>query len=140
MLETNRMFPSATTTLTKKPVIFLGKTDLSSAFRVLPLKVQCYCWLVFKAVDPSDGTTKYFVEKCLLFGASISCSHYQHFSNALRFILEFRIGCKDKAVTNYLDDFLFMALLKAVCNFMIEFLKICSELNIPVAIERNRVG
>ena len=40
---------------TEVPVVFLGKTDLSSAFRVLPLKIRCLCWLVFKAIDPCDG-------------------------------------------------------------------------------------
>ena len=64
-------------------VVFLGKTNLSSTFRILPLKRGCYCWLVMKAMDPQDGIMKYFVEKCLPFGASISCSHYQRFSNAL---------------------------------------------------------
>ena len=60
-------------------VVFLGKTDLSSAFRVLPLKVSSFCWMVFKAQDPRDGKIKFFVDKCLPFGASISCSHYQRF-------------------------------------------------------------
>ena len=40
-------------------VVFLGKTDLSSAFRVLPLKRGCYCWLVMKAIDPQKGTIQY---------------------------------------------------------------------------------
>ena len=36
----------------KDQPIFLGKTDLSSAFRVLPLLISCFCWLAFKAKDP----------------------------------------------------------------------------------------
>ena len=32
----------------ERPTLFLGKTDLSSAFRVLPLLISCICWLVFK--------------------------------------------------------------------------------------------
>ena len=36
-------------------MVFLGKTDLSSAFRVLPLQISCICWLVMIAQDPSDG-------------------------------------------------------------------------------------
>ena len=38
--------------------IFLGKTDLTSAFRVLPMKIKCFWWLVFKAKDPVDGKIK----------------------------------------------------------------------------------
>ena len=37
------------------PVLFLGKTDLSSAFRVLPLKVRCFCWLILKQWTPVMG-------------------------------------------------------------------------------------
>lgn len=96
--------------LTGKRVIYIGKTDLSSAFRVLPLKIICFKWLVLKAEDPRDGKVKFFVDKCLPFGASISCLHYQRFSNALQHILEYKAGKVGKnAITNYLDDFLFLA-------------------------------
>ena len=103
----------------ERPVIFMGKTDLSSAFRVLPLKIWCLCCLVFKAIDPRDGRMKYFMDKCLPFGASISCSHYQNFSDVLRYIMDYRAGGKGRAITNYLDDFLFLALMRAMCNNMI---------------------
>ena len=122
-----------------KKDIFLQKTDLSMAFRVLPLKIICIKWLVMKAVDPRDGKTKFFIEKCLPFGSSISCSHYQRFSNALKHILSYRTG--EKAITNYLDDFLFLAVLKALCDQLIqEFLNLCNDLNIPVAVEKTEWG
>ena len=122
--------------------IFIGKTDLSSAFRILPLLVSCFCWLVFKALDPRDGKFKYFIDKCLPFGASISCSLYQWFSNALKFILTRRMGVRPgRAITNYLDDFLFSAIAKTICDTMIsEFLLLCGKLNIPVAIEKTEWG
>ena len=119
-------------------IIYLGKTDLSMAFRVLPLKKGCFQWLILKAIDPRDGKVKYFVEKCLPFRASISCSHYQRFSNALKHILKFRCGdCACNAIMNYLDDFLFIAILKAICNRLInEFLQLCGELQVLVALEK----
>ena len=53
------------------------------------------------------------------FGASISCVNFQEFSNALRFITEYKIRsvalCEPK-LTNYLDDFLFIALSLLACN------------------------
>ena len=120
---------------TTVPTLFLGKTDLSSAFRVLPLLISCICWLVMFTQDPTDGKWKYFVDKCLPFGASISCSHYQRFLNALKHILEVRTG--KKAITNYLDDFLFVALTRLWCNNMIQkFLELCRELHLPVALEK----
>ena len=118
-------------------ILYLGKTDLSAAFRVLPLKICCICWLVFKARDPADNQLKYFIEKCLPFGASISCAHYQRFSNALKHILQHRQGRRGKALTNYLDDFLFIAIAKYLCNQMIQgFINLCAELNLPVAVEK----
>ena len=92
--------------------------------------------MVLKAKDPRDGVYKYFIDKCLPFGASISCSQYRRFSNALRHIIEFQTGEKD-AITNYLDDFLFLAILRHLCNELIQrFLDLCQELAIPVAIEK----
>ena len=124
----------------ERSIIFLGKTDLSAAFRVLPLKIKCLKWLIFKAEDPGDGVMKFFVEKCLPFGASISCLHYQHFSNALKFLLSRQtahLPGRGKAITNYLDDFLFIALFKWVCNQLIRsFLHLCAELRIPVTINK----
>ena len=117
--------------------VFLGKTDLTSAFHVLPLRVDCFCWLIMQAEDPVTGEMKFFVEKCLPFGSSISCSHYQRFSNALKHITQWRTGSVGKAITNYLDDFLFIAIAKLMCNGMImEFLNICKQLNLPVALEK----
>ena len=100
-----------------KRVIFLGKTDLFSAFRVLPLRKDCFQWLVLMAEDPKDGKFKFLIDKCLPFGALISCSHYQRFSNALRHILESKT--QQKTIVNYLDDFLFIAYLHSLCNSMI---------------------
>ena len=128
--------------LTGKRVIYIWKKDLSSAFRVLPLNIICFKWLVLKAEDPRDGKVKFFVDKCLPFGASISCLHYQRFSNALQHILEYKAGKVGKnAITNYLDDLLFLAVLKYICDGLIrQFLQLCKDLNIPVAIEKTEWG
>ena len=114
---------------------FWGKTDLTSAFHVLCMNKRSFCWLVFKAIDPSDRKVKYFVDKCLPFGASISCAHYQCFSNSLCHIVSYRT--KKKSITNYLDDFLFIVITRWICNQMIQrFLDLCAEINIPVAAEK----
>ena len=60
--------------------IFYSKADLKSAFRVLPLLVRNRCFLLLKAQHPTTGEWFYFIDKCLLFGASISCAHFQRFS------------------------------------------------------------
>ena len=39
--------------------VYLGKTDLTSAFRILCMNGRSIRWLVFKATDPRDGKTKF---------------------------------------------------------------------------------
>ena len=108
-----------------KTVVFGGKTDVQSAFRLVPLKRGSWQWLVMKAHDPKTGQMRYFVDKCLPFGASISCAVFQRFSNALKFLTEARssatleVSVKD-TITNYLDDFLFLAICRLTCNRLIE--------------------
>ena len=119
--------------------IFTGKTDLSSAFHMIPLQPDCYQWLIMKVTNPR-GETVYFVDKCLPFGDSISCSHFQRFSEALRHILEHRLQKWD-CIVNYLDDFLFIAASKEECDHMIqEFTKLCNELGVPIAAEKTEWG
>ena len=111
-----------------------GKSDMSSAFRHLGIAKNWWKFLVMKAKNPEDNKWYYFVDKCLPFGASISCSHFQRFSNAVAHIVKKRTN-KDNV--NYLDDFLFIALLKLVCNNQLkEFLQICKTINFPVSMEK----
>ena len=116
--------------------IYLGKTDVQSAFRILGLSKKSWPWLIMKAEHPVTGETFFFIDKCLPFGVSISCSHFQCFSNALKHLIEFRTRTK-RRVMNYLDDFLFVAISMLRCNFMIkEFLKMCEEIGVPIAAEK----
>ena len=57
--------------------LWFSKSDAQSAFRVLPLLPRCWRWLVMKAEDPTTKLVKYFVDKCLPFGSSISCALFQ---------------------------------------------------------------
>ena len=65
----------------------IGKSDLKAAFRQLGIRKQDWALLIMKAKDPRDGLFKYFVDKCLPFGAAISCAHFQLFSEALSHIV-----------------------------------------------------
>ena len=112
--------------------IFMSKSDVQSAFRLVPLSRWCWRWLIMMAKNPKTKTWQYFIDKCLPFGASISCAIFQHFSNALCHLAKARSG--RKTITNYLDDFLFIAYAKSVCNMMVtRFLDICSQIEVPVA-------
>ena len=123
-----------------KPTVYLGKTDAQSAFRILPLSVQSRFWTIMKAQDPISKLWKFFIDKCLPFGASISCALFQRFSNALKFLAEKRTHAEG-TVTNYLDDFLFIALLLLVCNDQIQqFIAMCDEIGVPISHERTVWG
>ena len=113
-----------------------AKTDMKSAFRILPCSRQSWRWLILKGVHPITNKTYYFVDKNLAFGASISCSHFQRVSNVIRHILEYTTGCHWHFV-NYLDDFLYCEISIDRCNTLVRaFLDLCECLNIPVSQEK----
>ena len=118
--------------------IWLGIADLKSAFRLVPLSANCWNLLCMKAHHPKTGVWYYFVDKCLPFGASISCAIFQRFSNALAAILKHRMGyILYKALSNYLDDFLNIALSKQDCNqLLMSFHELCDWICVPLAKEK----
>ena len=114
------------------------KSDMKSAFRNLCMRVKDFAWLLMKARNPENGKWYYFIDKCLPFGGSISCSHFQRFSNAIAFIMKTRNG---KKPINYLDDYLFAALRKILCDrFIKNFLDLCDLIGFPVALEKTEWG
>ena len=116
----------------------VAKSDMKSAFRNLGIKKEHWKFLIMKAKSPVDGKTYYFVDKCLPFGASISCSHFQRFSNAVKHIVKWRTH---KNLVNYLDDFFFAAMMKRICNNQVkEFLTICDLIYFPVSLEKTFWG
>ena len=113
---------------------YLGKSDMSSAFRHFAMKKKCWKYLLMKAQHPTNNKWYYFVDKCMPFGASISCSHFQRFSDAIAHIVKTLVG-KDNI--NYLDDFLFAAIKKMLCNNQLNtFLEVCRKINFPVSMEK----
>ena len=72
--------------------IFYSKSDLTSAFHIIPGRPSDYSLLTMKATNPETGKIAYFHDKCLAFGASISCAIFQSFSDALKHLIEFRLG------------------------------------------------
>ena len=80
----------------------------------------------------------YFVDKCLPFSSRISCTIFQRFSDSLVFILGYLTKLKQRLpVSNYLDDFLFLARALHLCNQLIhQFLLMCFEIGVPIADEK----
>ena len=123
----------------KRTTLFYGKSDVHSAFRLVPLLPEQFCWLVMKAQDPVSGIFYYFVDKCLPFEASISCAIFQAFSDAFAHILQFLAKkqipeTEGDCLTNYLDDFLFIAIAKMLCDRLVKlFLDLCRDIGCPIA-------
>ena len=118
----------------------VGKSDIQSAFRNLGILKQHWKYLILKAIDPKTGKMCYFVDKCLPFGASISCAHFQAVSDAIAHIVKFKVG-KNKDLVNYLDDFLFIALLQWLCNHQIEvFREVCETIRLPINFDKTCWG
>ena len=115
---------------------YYAKSDLRSAFRLLPILPEQRCLLLMRAKDPKTGRIMVFIDKNLPFGASSSCAKFQLFSDCLHHIVEF-VMQRRFTVTNYLDDFLFIAMDEQDCNNMVRtFLDICLRIGCPVAMDK----
>ena len=107
---------------------------MSSAFRHFGIAKKFWKFLIMMAPHPITGKKYYFIDKCMPFGASISCSHFQRFSNAIAYIIKMK---SKKENVNYLDDFLFVAMWKVFCNQQVElFVETCNSINFPVSKEK----
>ena len=108
---------------------WLAKSDIKSAFRLLPVHPSDYELLGFSF----EG--QFYYDKCLPMGCSISCSLFELFST----FLEFRVKhvTRSQGVTHYLDDFLFVGNSAASCASLLSaFSRICQVLGVPIAQEK----
>ena len=120
--------------------LFFAKSDLRSAFKILPVLPSQRRFLIYKALYPTTGRYYWFVEKTLPFGASVSCAKFQLFSESLRHIVEYVSG-QFFQITNYLDDFLFVARSCDRVNRTVrQFLTVCEEIGCPVALDKTEWG
>ena len=118
---------------------YVAKSDMTSAFRNLGMKSRHWRFLILMARSPIDQKIYYFIDKCLPFGASISCAHFQRFSDAIAHIVT--VKTNGKVPVNYLDDFFFIALLKALCDNQVNvFLQVCTDIAFPVSLDKTFWG
>ena len=116
----------------------MGKSDMSMAFRQAPLSTDQFCLMVLMAHHPVTGKVWYMVDKCLPFGCSISCKIFQEISNGIAFIVCYRTN---KPTVNYLDDYFFAALMKAMCDWQVnQFIDVCRMINFPISLEKTFWG
>jgi len=108
----------------------LAKCDVKSAFRLMPIHPSDFELLGFKLDN------KYYVDKSLPMGCSVSCSTWVQFSTFLEWFLKLEGGTG--STMHYLDDFLFVGLCNSEeCRDLLnEFHKICGFLGVPIAHEK----
>ena len=116
----------------------ISRTDIKSAFRNVGISKNFWKFLVMKAKHPITKKWYYFFYKCLSFGASSSCAIFQKISDSIAHIIKFRTN---KSLVNYLDDYLYAALLKIICDDQVKvFIEICDTINLPIAIDKTAWG
>ena len=108
----------------------MGKTDIKSAFRLLPVSPEDFELLGICV----DGL--YYYDRCLPMGCAVSCSTFECFSTFLEFCT--RQAAESRNIVHYLDDFFFAG--KADDNecrhAMASFAAICERFGVPVAHEK----
>lgn len=108
----------------------LGKYDIESAFRLLPVRPEDFELLGFQL----DG--KYYFDKCMPFGCSISCSTFEKFATFLEFCV--KNNAPVKTLIHYLDDFLMGGRKSTTeCHRLMKHFADClQKLGVPIAEEK----
>ena len=108
---------------------FMAKTDLKSAYRILPVRPDDYPLLGF------SWEGKLYYDRCLAMGCSSSCLTFEKFSTALEWIAIQKLGCR--GVVHILDDFLFIEGTFDECEDSLnKFIEFCNYVGIPVAFDK----
>ena len=107
-----------------------ARLDIKSAFRLLPIHPSEFELLGYKIQE------FYFVDKCLPFGCSISCSLFEKLSTFMEWELKHRTGTEN--VVHYLDDFLVAgkADTDECSQLMDSYRYMCKEFGVPLAEEK----
>ena len=111
---------------------YLAKTDIKSAFRIIPIRPADHRLLGIK------WRGKYFVDVMLPMGASSSCRVFETFSTAVEWIARNKLGIP--SILHILDDYLIVNNSKSNCFKQLQIFKqFCEYCGIPLA-EDKTVG
>ena len=111
----------------------MAKTDIKSAFRIIPVHPLDYHLLGIK------WDNQYYFDRCLAMGLKSSCAIFEKFSSSLEWLAIHRL--KAPAVLHILDDFLFISPSKDKCSTdLSKFLDMCDFLGVPLLKRKRRPG
>ena len=105
----------------------MGKMDVKSAFRLLPIHPDDFCLLGIQLQG------MYFFDKMLPMGCALSCALWEKFATFLEWLVKHLYP--DSCLHHYLDDFIFLGgqgtglCLQTMSNFE----QLCALLGVPLA-------
>jgi len=104
----------------------IGKMDVSQAFRLLTINPADFDLLGIEF----EG--QFYIDKCLPFGLSLSCSLFEKFATMLHWAVAKESGID--TLDHYLDDFIFIGPSDSEnCNILMQtFDQICQKLGVPI--------
>ena len=105
---------------------FLAKTDIASAFRIIPIRPQDYelLGMFWKG--------QYYYDKCMPMGCSSSCQTFEMLSTSIEWIAKMHLHISH--IIHILDEFFLAAPSYHQCsNDLDNLLLLCDYLGIPVA-------
>lgn len=109
-----------------KSPCFLAKTDISMAYRNLPLRPEEYHLFGFM------WKGLYYHDKCLPMGVSSACQIFERFSTGLHWIGQNFMN--EGIMFHILDDFLIVAQSRDLCEiYLKQFLDVCDKIGVPMA-------
>ena len=104
----------------------LFKMDLKNAFRLLPVRLADIELLGFQFMN------RYYVDKAMPMGCSISCRHFETFATFLESHIKSKMSVG--RLIHYLDDFLGGAKDQLSCEIAMNcFIECVNELSVPLA-------
>jgi len=108
-----------------KPPVFLAKSDIADAFKLVPLHPSQYHLTGFYW----EG---YYFDKTLPQGCSSSCNIFEQFSSSLKWILKTKLQVPH--TVKVLDDFLFVANSQPQCQkYLSSFIALCERIGVPLS-------
>ena len=109
---------------------YIGKVDIESAFRIIPIHPSDYWLLGLKFQD------LIYFDKRLPMGASISCSTFEELSKAIQWVLENGYATLSDW-SHILDDFIAVSRRSSDCRVSLErLIELCKLLGIPINHEK----
>ena len=111
------------------PESWLAKTDIASAYRIVPVHPDDYRLLGM------EWEGHYFYDRCLPMGCASACAIFQRFSDAIS-----QVACDlcvRGQICNVLDDFLVVSKSEGACrDDLAGLLELAKDIGIPIAKEK----